>query len=210
LIAEGDKLYKRAGPAEVKFYKELFDESQSDEQLIKFRDFVPKYFGTKEISGQTYLILENLLTGFDHPNILDCKIGKVTWTKDHNERKTKDQMEKAAKTTTGTLGFRISGLVSKDESGKVTDSFAKEEGFFQVTSENIHSYFLKVSGPSQEVLHSLHSQTKKLIRWFKKQTSKHFFTASVFYVVGKNGATLTKFIDFAHVYDAEGHHDDSI
>lgn len=209
LIARGDKLLKRAGPAELKFYKELFSENQADEDLIALRSFVPQYFGTEQIDNTPYLVLENLLTGFDHPNLLDCKIGKVTWTKDHNERKTADQKKKAAETTTGSLGFRISGLVVKDPAGKVVESFAKEEGFYAIKPDNIHQQFRKIVGEDKKLIKTLIKQTQKLLKWFKHQKSKTFFTASVFYVVGKNGAAQTKFIDFAHVYDAEGHSDES-
>ena len=210
LIARGDKLLKRVGPAELKFYQELFDEKLQNEYLIEFRKFVPSYFGTEEIDGKTYLVLENLLTGYDHANILDCKIGKVTWTKDHNERKTADQKKKAEETTTGSLGFRISGLVVKDDKGKVIESFTKDEGFQKVKPENIHEYFNKVVSNNQEHIKQIIKQTKRLIRWFKKQNSKIFFTASIFYVIGKNGAIQSRFIDFAHVYDAnEGQVDES-
>ena len=209
LIARGDKILKKVGPAELKFYQELFDESLTDEDLVEFKKFVPQYFGTEDIDGHKYLVLENLLTGYEHPNLLDCKIGKVTWTRDHNERKTADQKKKAVETTTGSLGFRISGLVTKDSSGKVVDSFAKEEGFYSIKPENIHEHFKKIVGDDKKQIKSFIKQTEKLLKWFKHQKSKIFFTASVFYVLGKNGLSQTKFIDFAHVYDAEGETDES-
>ena len=73
LFARGDKLLKRVGPAELKFYRELFDEKLQNEQMIEFRKFVPSYFGTEEIDGKTYLVLENLLTGYDQGvRVLGC------------------------------------------------------------------------------------------------------------------------------------------
>lgn len=209
LIARGDKLLKRVGPAEFKFYTSLFDEENKDEDLIELRKFVPKYFEVEQIEGKDYLVLENLLTDYDHPNILDCKVGKVTWTPDHNERKTADQKKKAETTTTGSLGFRISGLIVKDEHGAVVESFAKEEGFYGISPENIHEFFKKIVGEDKKQVKRLIRQTEKLIGWFKKQRSKIFFTASVFYVIGKNGKSQTRFIDFAHVYDAHGKEDES-
>ncbi|OMJ83882.1 hypothetical protein SteCoe_15110 [Stentor coeruleus] len=210
LIARGDKLLKRVGPAEFKFYTSLFDEENKDEDLIELRKFVPKYFEVEQIEGKDYLVLENLLTDYDHPNILDCKIGKVTWTPDHNERKTADQKKKAETTTTGSLGFRISGLVVKDEHGAVVESFAKEEGFYGISPENIHEFFKKIVGEDKKQVKKFIRQTGKIIDWFKKQRSKIFFTASVFYVFGKNGKSQTRFIDFAHVYDAHGKEDENV
>ena len=210
LMARGDKLLKRVGPAEYTFYTTLFAEDNADPDLLELRKFVPQYFGIEKIDGRDFLVLENLLTGYDHPSILDCKIGKVTWTKDHNERKTADQMKKAAETTTGSLGFRISGMVVKDENGTVVESFAKEEGFFNINADNIHEFFRKIVGDNNEKqIKKFIKQTKKIIHWFKTQRSKLFFTASVFYVYGKNQKSQTRFIDFAHVYDAEGQTDES-
>ena len=98
LITRGDKLYKRALPGEVKFYEEVFDPSNTDENLIELRKFLPQFFGIEKIDGKDYLILENLLLGYENPSIMDCKIGKITWTKDHNEKKVANQMKKAEKT----------------------------------------------------------------------------------------------------------------
>jgi hypothetical protein len=209
LIVRGDKLLKRAGPAELKFYAELFAEENKNADLIELQSWVPHYHGTTEIEGKTYLVLDNLLWEMEHPNLLDCKLGKVTWTKDHNARKTADQKKKAEETTTGSLGFRISGLVVKDVDGNVVESFAKEEGFYGITADNIHESFKKIVGDDQKLLKKVIKETKKLIKWFEKQIAKQFFTASVFYVVGKDRNVKVKFIDFAHVYDAEGEKDES-
>ena len=209
LIARGDKLLKKAGPKEQAFYKYLFSDECTDSALLDLRSIVPHYFGTEEIEGKTYMVLENLLTGYENANLLDCKIGKVTWTRDHNERKATDQQNKASNTTTGSLGFRITGLVVKDNSGETTESIVKDEGFFSINSENIHEYFQKIVGGDKHQVQVFIDQTEKIIHWFKSQTSKVFFTASLFYVNGKNGKSQTRFIDLAYVYDAEGQHDQS-
>ena len=208
LIIMGDRLLKRCGNHELTFYSNLFDESNTDPDLDELKKFVPQYFGTREIDGKKFLILENLLTGYDNPSLLDCKIGKVTWTQHHNERKTKDQMQKAKNTTTGSLGFRISGIEAKDAKGRVTYKVAKEQGFYAITAENIHEEFKKIVGDDRQRVETFIAQTKELLEWFRKQKSKTFFTASVFYVSGKNKCQ-TKFIDFAHVFDAEGKSDTS-
>ena len=63
LIARGDKLLKKAGPKEKAFYKYLFSDECTDPSLIDLRSIVPHYFGTEDIDGKTYMVLENLLTG---------------------------------------------------------------------------------------------------------------------------------------------------
>ena len=207
-ILKGDKLLKRAGDAEIEFYTSLFSSQNTNQDLIELQQFVPNYYGLEKINDKNYLILENLLQGYEHPNILDCKIGKITWTKDHNERKTADQKQKAEKTTTGTLGFRITGLVTKDENGNTIESLSKDTSFYTTSTDNIHEQFRKIVGSDRKRLKKIIKQTKKILDWFRKQRSKHFFTASIFYINGKNDCQ-TKFIDFAHVYDAEGEPDNS-
>jgi hypothetical protein len=85
----------------------------------------------------------------------------------------------------------------------------KDEGFYSINPNNIHEYFKKIVGDDKAQVETFISQTDKIIAWFKNQTSKVFFTASLFYINGKNGKSQTRFIDFAYVYDAEGRHDDS-
>ena len=209
LIARGDKLLKKAGPKEQAFYQHLFSEECQDPALVQLREIVPHYYGIEVIDGKNFMVLENLLTGYDNPNLLDCKIGKVTWTRDHTEAKLADQRKKAESTTTGSLGFRITGLVVKDPSGQTVESIMKDEGFSTIKLDNIHEYFNKIVNGNKEQVQTFIHQTERILNWFKSQTSKVFFTASLFYVNGKNGKSQTRFIDLAYVYDAEGQHDES-
>ena len=209
LIARGDKLLKKAGPKEQAFYQYLFSEECQDPALVQLREIVPHFYGIEVIDGKNFMVLENLLTGFDNPNLLDCKIGKVTWTRDHNEAKLADQRKKAESTTTGSLGFRITGLVVKDHNGQTVESIMKDEGFSTIKQDNIHEYFNKIVNGNKEQVQTFIHQTERILNWFKSQTSKVFFTASLFYVNGKNGKSQTRFIDLAYVYNAEGQHDDS-
>ena len=208
LIPRGDKLLKRAGAVEKQFYSFLFGSENQDSDLISLQKFVPHYYGIENIDGKDYLILENLLHDLNHPSILDCKVGKVTWSKDHNERKTADQKSKAEKTTTGTLGFRIEGLIAKDDKGTVIHNFSKKEGYFAVTAENIHKEFQKFVNNNKDQIKTFIDQTTEILNWFKNQRSKHFFCASILYVYDKS-KSYTKFIDFAHVFDAENQPDTS-
>ncbi len=46
------------------------------------KEFVPRYDGVLLEGEEKYLKLENLLYGFEHPNLMDCKIGcrYVAWS----------------------------------------------------------------------------------------------------------------------------------
>ncbi|OMJ87494.1 hypothetical protein SteCoe_10746 [Stentor coeruleus] len=75
---------------------------------------------------------------------MDCKLGRITWTPHHTEKTIRDQKAKNKLTTTGTLGFRISGLVVKNNQGEKIEQLVKNEAFMSITDENIHDYFKKI------------------------------------------------------------------
>ena len=54
----------------------------------------------------------------------------------------KSQMEKNAGTTTGSVGFRITGMVVKDENGVSNDNLSKN--YFSITAEHLHEEFAKI------------------------------------------------------------------
>uniref|UniRef100_A0A1A8CW74 Kinase n=1 Tax=Nothobranchius kadleci TaxID=1051664 RepID=A0A1A8CW74_NOTKA len=41
--------------------------------------FVPQYLGVEELDGKKYNLIQDLLTGFDNPSIMDCKMGSRTY-----------------------------------------------------------------------------------------------------------------------------------
>ncbi|CAG9330582.1 unnamed protein product [Blepharisma stoltei] len=212
LIFRRDKLLKRALSSELNFYRTLFNPNNQNPILHEFRKLVPKFYGSQSIDGNNYVVLENLLWGYDNPSIMDCKIGKVTWTRDHSPPRCVTQQLRASKTTTSSLGFRITGLLIKDREGRVTESIRKKK-VFDITPDNILDYFSKLvirDGVFQEaVVDQFIMETQEILAWFRKQTVNTYFTCSVLYVNGFNKAQ-TKFIDFSYVYPSEGTRDNNM
>jgi 1D-myo-inositol-tetrakisphosphate 5-kinase/inositol-polyphosphate multikinase len=66
--------------------------------------------GGKKLDTPTAIVLENLATGFRHPNILDVKLGSRLWADDAPEAKRRKLDDVAKETTSGSLGFRIAGM----------------------------------------------------------------------------------------------------
>lgn len=142
LIPRGDKLLKRAKKNEIGFYEYLYSSELRDVDMLEFRKFAPDYYGTELIESHNYIIVENLLSGYLHASILDCKVGKVIWTPEHDEAKTKRQQDAAARTTTSTLGFRICGIVQKDQQGNIIGSSGKYQ--LEPTDDNAHEQFRRI------------------------------------------------------------------
>ncbi|RUS33334.1 hypothetical protein BC938DRAFT_472093 [Jimgerdemannia flammicorona] len=57
-----------------------------------------------------YICLENIVHGFKHPCVMDLKIGTRLYSDDASDNKRHRMLDKAAKTTSGSLGIRITGM----------------------------------------------------------------------------------------------------
>eukprot|EP00358_Blepharisma_japonicum_P006436 CAMPEP_0202941122 /NCGR_PEP_ID=MMETSP1395-20130829/1233_1 /ASSEMBLY_ACC=CAM_ASM_000871 /TAXON_ID=5961 /ORGANISM="Blepharisma japonicum, Strain Stock R1072" /LENGTH=182 /DNA_ID=CAMNT_0049636041 /DNA_START=285 /DNA_END=830 /DNA_ORIENTATION=+ len=167
MIFEGDKLLKRCKESEINFYRWLYSPEHDDPMIMELRQMAPRFYGTQEREGGTYVVLENLLLGYDHANFMDCKIGKITWTPHHSEKTIRNQQIKNQSTTTGTLGYRITGLIVKDEHGNKVETLVK--AFNEITEENIHQQFAKIvtrDGVVQrELIDELIGGTARILNW---------------------------------------------
>ena len=64
----------------------------------------------KNLNTSTAIILSNLTYGFQHPNVLDLKLGARLWADDAPPAKQQRLDEVASSSTSSTLGFRIAGM----------------------------------------------------------------------------------------------------
>lgn len=64
----------------------------------------------KRLNTDLMIVLENLVTGFERPNIIDIKLGKRLWADDAPPAKRARLDDVASKTTSGSLGFRVAGM----------------------------------------------------------------------------------------------------
>ena len=71
---------------------------------------------TLEIEGdhKQYLILKNCLYGYSQPSILDIKLGSILYDSSANASKVERMKKVSQSTTSGSLKFRIAGMVIKD------------------------------------------------------------------------------------------------
>ena len=96
----------------------FYESIQKHESPIK--KYLPQYFGTVSFRGRPPLrgskklthniILENVVYGFDRPNILDLKLGKVMFSKYHSKDHQERKKERADCTTSGSHGICFAGI----------------------------------------------------------------------------------------------------
>lgn len=81
------------------------------------KDLLDKATDTLEVEGENkqYLILNNSLHGFSQPSIMDIKLGSILYDSSANHDKVKRMQHVAANTTSGSLKFRIAGMIIKDD-----------------------------------------------------------------------------------------------
>lgn len=89
-------------------------------------DLLNKATDTLEVEGENkqYLILNNCLHGFSQPSIMDIKLGSVLYDSSANTEKVKRMKQVSANTTSGSLKFRLAGMIIKDDfNGKLPKDF---------------------------------------------------------------------------------------
>ena len=62
------------------------------------------------VGERSYLVLENLLAGFNKPNIMDIKLGKILFDENASSDKKQRLQDVSNTSTSGSLGFRICGM----------------------------------------------------------------------------------------------------
>jgi len=208
-----DKILKKAKESEFEMYQFLYSE-KCPEDLQELKTYLPKYLGTEEINGEDFIILENLHLGFEFPNIVDCKIGRITWTENANLKKIEVQREKNLKSINAYFGFRITGLIIRDKAGKLLEQIKKPIVETFITKENLFEYLTKLvsyDGIFQiNLVHDIIDQTQNILQFFKRQTKSKFVASSIYYVIGKNNKVQARFIDIAHPEDSKGNLDENV
>ena len=208
----GQRVVKSGKKAEAEFYQWM--QKQETPLFSEFRSIATQFYGVEvKAGGQVAVVLENLLSGYgDHPDLLDCKLGKITWTREHDLDGISRRTEKNKHTTTSTLGFRICGILRKNHQGEILQQLTKKQADVEVTSDNIIHYFKRfVSNEDgqlqKEILQNFIQDLEKIKDWFCKNREQHFRKSSLLFVKGKNGKCQVRLIDFSCVEPANGETD---
>ncbi|KNA05019.1 hypothetical protein SOVF_194330 [Spinacia oleracea] len=236
LIDETGLFYKplqedERGLREAEFYKTFSADVRVPDHI---RKFFPKSFGTKLLDASdgsgplSHLVLEDLMSKYENPSIVDFKIGSRTWYPQATDEYIEKCLKKDKITSSLSLGFRISGLqiYEGQESGywkpdrKVTIKYKPEDvrmvlrKFVSVNQSSdskkesgCSTFASSVYGGSSGIL----AQLQELKSWFEEQTIYHFYSCSVLMVYdkeslakGKEVVPAIKLVDFAHVVEGEG------
>lgn len=200
---------------ELEFYQTVSSESCTNPHLLKLRKFLPQFLGIWDPGSPSkcamkYMKIENVTAPFQHPSILDIKIGPQTY--DPEAPLQKREMETCKFPAGKTLGFRILGMkVYKNTSQDYMD-FKKDFGRSQ-TEETIlsalHMYFNESDGPTvQHIIKTFLSRMKEVRLWFLNQKELSFYSSSLLFMYEpldlREPSCDVHMIDFAHVFRCQG------
>ena len=208
IIFKNDKMYKKAKATETDFYLCLYGPTSS-ENLKELINLIPKFYGVETKNENKYLILENLNYNCENANVMDCKLGKTTWNKEQPLEKIERKKLKNFISTTSLVGFRVEGMLIRDNNGNFTDKIYKQDSLKLIKDKDDIKYFFKKFICENEeirgnVLEFIILQIKNLLDFFKKQNEKCFRASSLYFAIGKNNVHQVKLIDLAYVEDSEG------
>lgn len=211
------------GEHEAKFYESF---SSNKKIPVHIHRYFPVYHGTQLVeasdgSGKLpHLVLEDVVSGYSNPSVMDVKIGSRTWYPDVTEEYFKKCIKKDRETTTVSLGFRVSGFKIFDHQ---ESSFWRPEkklvlGFnadgaklalrkFVSSNSLADSNFIPNCAFASEVYGGILVQLLELKAWFETQTLYHFNSCSILMVYENDAQALraqVKLVDFAHVLEGNG------
>jgi len=198
------------------FYQRL--RVAEDEPAALLRKFCPKCFGKicLELPGEApnpnewFLVLEDLVDGFERPSILDLKMGMKQRSVHYTKKKLVSMAKKAMQSTSCFLGFRVCGLEWYD--CETDEPIRKDKYFGQaLTGEGVYEvmrgfFQRKQKAIQAAVLDQLQIVIKELHDVISQQRDQRFYSASliVIFDAGKEteaeirDSVRVRLIDFAN------------
>lgn len=146
----GDWMPKFLGQLQRGITEELEKSGNVDRKELQELKKKDPLAATTASSHSLYIVLQNVLSGYSKPNVIDIKLGKVlTDPKDKSITKEKHDRLKAvaASTTSGSLGFRVCGFELRS-SPKSAEEYCSELGDDTVIPGSDGVLFTKVYGKS--------------------------------------------------------------
>lgn len=240
LVDDEGRFYKplqgdSRGEHEAKFYESFTSNKKVPDHIHRY---FPGYHGTQLVeasdgSGKlSHLVLDDVVSGYSNPSVMDVKIGSRTWYPDVSEEYFKKCIKKDRETTTVSLGFRVSGF-------KIFDH--QESSFWRAEKKLVLRYnadgarlalrkFVSSNSPADSNLtpncafasevyggsNGILAQLLELKDWFETQTLYHFNSCSILMIYENESILMkggddehearaqVKLVDFAHVLDGNG------
>ncbi|XP_065174843.1 inositol polyphosphate multikinase-like [Sycon ciliatum] len=190
------------GQREVDFYAAINQSGDAEPVWSEFRKWMARFYGTTRLPDQLqYIALEDLVSPYDNPSVIDIKVGQRCWDNFASDEKIRSEREKYP--PQAKIGYRIGGIrrfVADDQTSvkrSKTHCLTLDE---QGVKDALKEFFSGCKDGLEDVI----KQLQMLSSLFEKQTSVHFFSSSLLIIFGTSDAqqppACVRMIDFAHAY----------
>lgn len=166
------------------------------------KDYVPKFYGIHNFGGRDFLVIEDVVSGFNSPSMADLKVGTRHWDLSASKEKIDGLIEKAKNSTTNSLGVRIIDMKMR-KNNTVSKAWDRKQGLV-LSIDEFKSAVLEFLPGDLKV--KFHERIVKL-RDAYAESMKQFpglriYASSVLigYDGDAPGEVRASLIDFAHMY----------
>lgn len=152
-----------------------------------------------------FIVLQDLTHNVKKACVMDIKMGTKTYTSDSNMIKKWMLESKDQKTTTASLGFRVTGFRSFKRPSGEFDVKGRPWGMALTPDdivENLSTFFDDGERSRLDVLEKYIARLEILLPWYSEQSMIKIFSSSLLFVYDSDGdANMADvhMIDFAHV-----------
>lgn len=172
------------GTRELDFYKKIFDKDCTDKDILQLQQFLPMFHGSyefEEYPNVTYIKLENLVSRFRKPCVVDIKMGKKTYDPEAGPAKIAKEMTKFPHVEK--FGFQFTGMQTYDpveQQIKFYDKFfCRKLGEDELMRKGLGTYFNIKHGLRKDAIRLLIQKLREIEQWFLTQRKFHFYASSL-------------------------------
>ena len=189
------------------------------EQAPSFTKWIAGFHGTREIHQDgidgTFMVLDDLTSGYDKTCIIDLKMGVKTWEDDAPKEKIERESKKYP--LQRKIGFRLTGMRVFNKEKQEYDVYSKEYGY-SLTEATLPDMFATYFSPVKEeykrgVIEEVIRQIESILSWFESDGHLLFICTSILIIIEGNTESeyrpIVRICDFAHVKQLpENNHDE--
>jgi 1D-myo-inositol-tetrakisphosphate 5-kinase/inositol-polyphosphate multikinase len=149
--------------------------------------FFPEFFGLIQLpDSPAFIFMEDATAGCKKPAVLDIKIGKQTYLPNSKPEKIKNMGAKDAKTTSVTLGQRLTGYNYFTPDGK-SNKVLKEATFSIATLDeylfHLKQYFNDGKALRTDVIENCLPTLRELLAWKESsECTQSYYSSSILFV----------------------------
>ncbi|XP_052266097.1 inositol polyphosphate multikinase-like isoform X2 [Dreissena polymorpha] len=172
------------GTRELHFYEKIYDQTCTDKHVLQLRELMPAFYGAfqfQEYPEVTYLRLENLVSRFRRPCVVDIKMGKKTYDPEAGPAKIAKEMTKFPNVEK--FGFQFTGMQTYDpfeERMKFYDKFfCRSLGEDEVVLKGLGTFFNFKHGLRKDAIRVILDKLLEIEHWFVTQKRFSFYASSL-------------------------------